>query len=147
MINFVGLDLATTSAFCVKCACDVIPRFGCGRVSLVVRVSDRGWHETSSNSVPQKTRRVICRELKRPPVGVVVRRGGCQLRCRPHHLTMVQNCEIRRQHPFTMIWFHSRHFLTGQGFLFVSQLKREYIHVRTYRVFPVYSFMTVFAQP
>ncbi|GFW34902.1 hypothetical protein TNCV_978401 [Trichonephila clavipes] len=48
----------------------------------------------SSSPVPPKTRRVgdrcceICRELKRPPVGVVVRRAGCQLRCRPLHLTM-----------------------------------------------------------
>ncbi|GFY12081.1 uncharacterized protein TNCV_4975811 [Trichonephila clavipes] len=31
--------------------------------------------------------------------GVVVRRGGCQLRCRPRHLTMVQNYVVRRQKP------------------------------------------------
>ncbi|GFT95887.1 uncharacterized protein TNCV_312261 [Trichonephila clavipes] len=31
--------------------------------------------------------------------GVVVRRGGCHLRCRPRHLTMVQNYEVRRQKP------------------------------------------------
>ncbi|GFX05775.1 hypothetical protein TNCV_5089651 [Trichonephila clavipes] len=31
--------------------------------------------------------------------GVVVRRGGCQLRCCPRHLTMVQNDEVRRQKP------------------------------------------------
>ncbi|GFV49889.1 transposable element Tcb1 transposase [Trichonephila clavipes] len=30
---------------------------------------------------------------------VVVRRGGCQLRCRPRHLTMVQNYVVRRQKP------------------------------------------------
>ncbi|GFW35177.1 uncharacterized protein TNCV_5067421 [Trichonephila clavipes] len=30
--------------------------------------------------------------------GVVVRRG-CQLRCRPRHLTMVQNYVVRRQKP------------------------------------------------
>ncbi|GFV77535.1 uncharacterized protein TNCV_1070641 [Trichonephila clavipes] len=30
--------------------------------------------------------------------GVVVRRGG-QLRCRPRHLTMVQNYVVRRQKP------------------------------------------------
>ncbi|GFU31737.1 hypothetical protein TNCV_1176141 [Trichonephila clavipes] len=31
--------------------------------------------------------------------GVVVRRGGCQFRCRPRHLTMVQNYVVRRQNP------------------------------------------------
>ncbi|GFU17123.1 uncharacterized protein TNCV_1853801 [Trichonephila clavipes] len=30
---------------------------------------------------------------------VVVRRGGCQLRYRPHHLTMVHNYVVRRQKP------------------------------------------------
>ncbi|GFS53746.1 hypothetical protein TNCV_731401 [Trichonephila clavipes] len=49
---------------------------------------------TSSSPVPLKTRRSdarsICRELKRSSrwCGMVVRRGGCQLRC---HLTMAQN--------------------------------------------------------
>ncbi|GFT52541.1 hypothetical protein TNCV_14981 [Trichonephila clavipes] len=38
-------------------------------------------------------------ELKRPPVGVVVRRVGRQLKCRPRHLTMVQNYVVRRQSP------------------------------------------------
>ncbi|GFV29504.1 uncharacterized protein TNCV_2728851 [Trichonephila clavipes] len=32
-------------------------------------------------------------------VGVVVRRGECQLRCHPRHLTMAQNCVVRRQKP------------------------------------------------
>ncbi|GFU01132.1 hypothetical protein TNCV_2834991 [Trichonephila clavipes] len=36
----------------------------------------------------------MCRKLKRFPVGVVVRKGGCQLRCHPHPLTMVQNCVV-----------------------------------------------------
>ncbi|GFS68239.1 hypothetical protein TNCV_5028551 [Trichonephila clavipes] len=51
---------------------------------------------TSSSPVPLKTRRVgerftqTYRELKRPPVGVVLTRGGSELRCRPRHLTMVQ---------------------------------------------------------
>ncbi|GFY19730.1 transposable element Tcb1 transposase [Trichonephila clavipes] len=31
--------------------------------------------------------------------GVVVRRGRCQLRCRPRHLTKVQNYVVRRQKP------------------------------------------------
>ncbi|GFX56679.1 hypothetical protein TNCV_494271 [Trichonephila clavipes] len=30
---------------------------------------------------------------------VEVRKGKCQLRCRPRHLTMVQNYEVRRQKP------------------------------------------------
>ncbi|GFU61361.1 hypothetical protein TNCV_530621 [Trichonephila clavipes] len=33
------------------------------------------------------------------PVGVEVRRGECQLRCRPRHLTMVQNDGVRRPKP------------------------------------------------
>ncbi|GFV06184.1 uncharacterized protein TNCV_1950351 [Trichonephila clavipes] len=62
---------------------------------------------TGSSPVPQKTRRVGQRctlNLSRAETssrwyGVVVRRGGCQLRCRPRHLTMVQNYVVRRQKP------------------------------------------------
>ncbi|GFS92905.1 uncharacterized protein TNCV_1162761 [Trichonephila clavipes] len=62
---------------------------------------------TSSSPVPLKTRRVGQRctlNLSRAETssrwcGVVVRRGGCQLRCRPRHLTMVQNYVVRRQKP------------------------------------------------
>ncbi|GFV77177.1 uncharacterized protein TNCV_444081 [Trichonephila clavipes] len=62
---------------------------------------------TGSNPVPLKTRRVGQRctlNLSRAETssrwcGVVVRRGGCQLRCRPRHLTMVQNYVVRRQKP------------------------------------------------
>ncbi|GFS85355.1 uncharacterized protein TNCV_75821 [Trichonephila clavipes] len=62
---------------------------------------------TSSIPVPLKTRRVGHRctlNLSRAETssrwcGVVVRRGGCQLRCRPRHLTMVQNYVVRRQKP------------------------------------------------
>ncbi|GFW92826.1 uncharacterized protein TNCV_1736191 [Trichonephila clavipes] len=56
---------------------------------------------TSSSPVPLKTRRVGQRctlNLSRAETsshwcGVVVRIGGCQLRFRPRHLTMVQNDE------------------------------------------------------
>ncbi|GFV48139.1 uncharacterized protein TNCV_3554181 [Trichonephila clavipes] len=34
-------------------------------------------------------------KLQCPPVGVEVRRGGCQLRCHPRHMAMVQNDEVR----------------------------------------------------
>ncbi|GFV13556.1 uncharacterized protein TNCV_67591 [Trichonephila clavipes] len=59
---------------------------------------------TGSNPVPLKTRRVgqLCTlNLSRAETssrwcGVVVRRGGCQLRCRPRHLTMDQNYVVRR---------------------------------------------------
>ncbi|GFV61709.1 uncharacterized protein TNCV_188671 [Trichonephila clavipes] len=69
---------------------------GCG--SPVVKVSNHGRHVMSSIQVPLKTRRVGQRctlNLSRAETssrwcGVVVRRGGCQLRCRPRHLTMVQ---------------------------------------------------------
>ncbi|GFU65782.1 uncharacterized protein TNCV_5059161 [Trichonephila clavipes] len=62
---------------------------------------------TSSIPVPLKTRRVGQRctlNLSRAETssrwcGVGVRRGGCQLRCRPRHLTMVQNYVVRRQKP------------------------------------------------
>ncbi|GFV81493.1 uncharacterized protein TNCV_52171 [Trichonephila clavipes] len=62
---------------------------------------------TGSSPVPLKTRRVGQRctlNLSRAKTssrwcGVVVRRGGCQLRCRPRHLTMVQNYVVRRQKP------------------------------------------------
>ncbi|GFX13027.1 uncharacterized protein TNCV_2356831 [Trichonephila clavipes] len=62
---------------------------------------------TSSSPVPLKTRRVGQRcslNLSRAKTssrwfGEVVRRGGCQLRCRPRHLTMVQNYVVRRQKP------------------------------------------------
>ncbi|GFV93528.1 uncharacterized protein TNCV_1988411 [Trichonephila clavipes] len=62
---------------------------------------------TSSSPVPLKTRRVGYRctlNLSRAETsshwcGVVVRRRGCQLRCRPRHLTMVQDYVVRRQKP------------------------------------------------
>ncbi|GFU14709.1 uncharacterized protein TNCV_4228651 [Trichonephila clavipes] len=63
---------------------------------------------TSSSPVPLKTHRIGQRctlNLSRAETssrwcGVVVRRGGaCQLRCRPRHLTMVQNYLVRRQKP------------------------------------------------
>ncbi|GFW78997.1 uncharacterized protein TNCV_214301 [Trichonephila clavipes] len=70
---------------------------GCG--SPVVKVSDHGRHVMSSSPVPLKTRRVGERctlNLSRAQTfsrwgGVVVRRGECQLRFRPHHVTMVRN--------------------------------------------------------
>ncbi|GFU61691.1 hypothetical protein TNCV_4611701 [Trichonephila clavipes] len=46
---------------------------------------------------PGDDARLICRKLKRPPVGVVVRRGGCQHRFHPRHMSMVQNYEVRPQ--------------------------------------------------
>ncbi|GFY35563.1 uncharacterized protein TNCV_196631 [Trichonephila clavipes] len=78
---------------------------GCG--SPVVKVMNHGRHVMSSSPVPLKTRRVGQRctlNLSRAETssrwcGVVVRRGRCQLRCRPRHLTMVQNYEARRQKP------------------------------------------------
>ncbi|GFU55222.1 uncharacterized protein TNCV_427221 [Trichonephila clavipes] len=78
---------------------------GCG--SPVVRVSDHGRYVMSSSPVPLKTRRVGQRctlnrsraETSSSWCGVVVRRGRCELRCRPRHLTMVQNYVVRRQKP------------------------------------------------
>ncbi|GFU91451.1 uncharacterized protein TNCV_2542191 [Trichonephila clavipes] len=76
-----------------------------GRGSQMVKVSDRGWLVSSLSPVPLKTRRVGERytlNLSRAQTsshwcGVVVKRGRCQLRCRPRHLTTVQNYEVNRQ--------------------------------------------------
>ncbi|GFT25198.1 uncharacterized protein TNCV_180771 [Trichonephila clavipes] len=76
-----------------------------GHSSLVVKVSNRTWHVINSNPVPLKTRRVgeecaLNRSRARATShwsGVVVMRVGCQVACRPRHLTMVQNYEIRHQ--------------------------------------------------
>ncbi|GFV13869.1 uncharacterized protein TNCV_523481 [Trichonephila clavipes] len=75
----------------------------CG--SPVVKVSDHARHVMSSSPVPLKTRHVGQRctiNLSRAETsshwcGVVVMRGGYQLRCRSRHLTMVQNDEVRHQ--------------------------------------------------
>ncbi|GFV56273.1 uncharacterized protein TNCV_106291 [Trichonephila clavipes] len=76
---------------------------GCG--SPEVRVSDHGRRVMSSSPVPLKTRQVGQRctlNMSRAETsfrwcGVVVRRGGCQFRCRPPQLTMVQNYVVRHQ--------------------------------------------------
>ncbi|GFU63082.1 uncharacterized protein TNCV_4123221 [Trichonephila clavipes] len=62
---------------------------------------------TSSSTVSVKTRSVGQRcwlnlsraETSSRSCGVVVRRGGCQLRCRPRHLTIVQNYVVCRHKP------------------------------------------------
>ncbi|GFT99659.1 uncharacterized protein TNCV_1140521 [Trichonephila clavipes] len=62
---------------------------------------------TSLSPVPLETHRVGQRctlNLSRAETssrwcGVVVWRGACQLRCRPRHLTMVQNYVVRRKKP------------------------------------------------
>ncbi|GFU85324.1 uncharacterized protein TNCV_2386291 [Trichonephila clavipes] len=81
----------------------------CTRVcrSPVVKVSDHDRHAMSLSPIPQKTRRVGERctlNLSRAQTssrwcGEVVRRRGRQLKCRPRHLTMVQNYEVCRQKP------------------------------------------------
>ncbi|GFV24204.1 uncharacterized protein TNCV_2632081 [Trichonephila clavipes] len=79
--------------------------WGCG--NPVVKVSDHGRYVMSSSPVPLKTHRVGQRytlNLSRAETSsrwcaVVVRRGECQLRCRPRHLTMVQNDVVGRQKP------------------------------------------------
>ncbi|GFT11156.1 uncharacterized protein TNCV_1085031 [Trichonephila clavipes] len=69
--------------------------------NLVVKLSDSGWYMTSSSPVPLKNHRVRKRCTLNLPrdqtsfhwCGVVVSRGGCQLKCHPRHLAMVQNDE------------------------------------------------------
>ncbi|GFT43109.1 uncharacterized protein TNCV_5119691 [Trichonephila clavipes] len=81
-----------------------VPAQNFGRGSRVVYLAGI---VTSSSPVPLKTRRIEQRctlDLARAETssrwcGVVVRRWGCQLRCRPRHLTMVQNDVVRHQKP------------------------------------------------
>ncbi|GFU67043.1 uncharacterized protein TNCV_4968921 [Trichonephila clavipes] len=73
----------------------------------VVKVSDHDRHAMSSSPIPLKTHLVQQRctlNLSRAETSsrwcdVAVRRGRCQLGCRPRHLTMVQNYVVRRQKP------------------------------------------------
>ncbi|GFU91270.1 uncharacterized protein TNCV_4926001 [Trichonephila clavipes] len=70
-------------------------------------LSNRDWHVTSSNPEPLKNRLVGKRctvNLSRAETTsrwchVVVRRDGCQLRCRLRHLTMAQNFEVSHKTP------------------------------------------------
>ncbi|GFU74852.1 uncharacterized protein TNCV_4961801 [Trichonephila clavipes] len=84
-----------------------VPDFDVAAVAEWYRYRTVACFVTGSSPVPLKTRRVGQRctlNLSRAETssrwcGVVVRRGGCQLRCRPRHLTMVQNYVVRRQKP------------------------------------------------
>ncbi|GFX06926.1 hypothetical protein TNCV_1202411 [Trichonephila clavipes] len=66
-------------------------------------VSDRGLpcheFEPSTTKDPPCRAAMHVKSVESFPVGVVVRREGCQLRCHPRHLTMVQNYVVRRQKP------------------------------------------------
>ncbi|GFV49087.1 uncharacterized protein TNCV_236211 [Trichonephila clavipes] len=76
---------------------------------------------TRSSPLPQKIRRVGVRctlNLSRAQMssrwcGVVVWRGKCRLRCRPRHLTMFQNDEVRRQKPSFLLRVASSVALRG----------------------------------
>ncbi|GFU63127.1 hypothetical protein TNCV_3562491 [Trichonephila clavipes] len=86
----------------------VCPRGRCGRGYFVVKGRTRCRSVMRSSLVPLKTRRVGARcplNLSRTQTSyclydVLVRRHlMCQIRCRPLHLTMVQNSVVRRQKP------------------------------------------------
>ncbi|GFX09278.1 probable RNA-directed DNA polymerase from transposon X-element [Trichonephila clavipes] len=47
----------------------------------------------------EKSTAIIFTKKQSLPPPIIVRRGGCQLRCRPRHLTLVQNYVVRRQKP------------------------------------------------
>ncbi|GFV42949.1 uncharacterized protein TNCV_629621 [Trichonephila clavipes] len=75
---------------------------GCG--SLVVKVTDHGRHVMNSSPVPLKTRRVnerstlnLSRVQTSSRLCGVLGRRECLLRCRPRHLIIVQNNEVRHQ--------------------------------------------------
>ncbi|GFV59796.1 hypothetical protein TNCV_956951 [Trichonephila clavipes] len=65
----------------------------------------RGQRVTSSSLIPLKTHRVerlmyvksVVAQASYLQCSVEVKRGGCQLRCRPRHLTKIQNYEVYRQ--------------------------------------------------
>ncbi|GFS96240.1 transposon Tf2-9 polyprotein [Trichonephila clavipes] len=84
---------------------DPISRFGGGRGIRVVKVSGRGWpcHEFDPSTTKDPPCRAVMHvksvESSNVRYGVIVWRRECQLRCRPRHLTMVQNYEVRRQKP------------------------------------------------
>ncbi|GFS91907.1 uncharacterized protein TNCV_1930871 [Trichonephila clavipes] len=75
------------------------------RGNLLVKLLDRDWRIMRLSPVRLKIRRLGKRctlNLSRAQTfsrwcGVVVGRGGSQLRCCPHHLTMVQNDEVHRR--------------------------------------------------
>ncbi|GBN87709.1 hypothetical protein AVEN_131809-1 [Araneus ventricosus] len=82
----------------------MIHRVSRGRGDLVVR--SRLWGRRAPGSRPDSTEDPPCmgpvaRQIVRSGqtssrwCGVEVWRGGCQLRCRPRHLTAVQNYEVR----------------------------------------------------
>ncbi|GFW48592.1 uncharacterized protein TNCV_4241731 [Trichonephila clavipes] len=78
------------------------PRSGCGRLVIMA-----GGHVASSSPIPLKAHPVGARctlNLSKTQTsscwgGEEVRRGVFQLRCRPRHLTIVQNYEAGRQKP------------------------------------------------
>ncbi|GFY32318.1 hypothetical protein TNCV_3558261 [Trichonephila clavipes] len=93
------------------------------RGSLAVKVSDRGELVTNSSSVLLMTRRVGERctlNMSRVQAssrwcGVVVRRGRCQLRCRPRHLTrykstrfVAKSSRVAKQHDVNSITWIDR---------------------------------------
>ncbi|GFX03458.1 hypothetical protein TNCV_4634701 [Trichonephila clavipes] len=71
-INYLLERVACETYFCM--GAQELMKSG-GRGSRVVNVSDRGWpcyeFEPSTTKDPPSDARYICRELKRPPVGVV----------------------------------------------------------------------------
>ncbi|GFW82220.1 uncharacterized protein TNCV_5056951 [Trichonephila clavipes] len=101
----------------------------------------------SSNPVPLKTRRVGQRctlnlsraERSSRGCGVVVRRGGCQLRCRPRHLPwfkitwsvaksprVAEQCDV------------NKHSLTMGNYYLNSQCGHYFLHMMSILVNPSY---------
>ncbi|GFX62688.1 hypothetical protein TNCV_4868481 [Trichonephila clavipes] len=109
--NLVVFPWSETSSFGPRrrCSLEYLDlHYRSGRGSRMVKVSDHGWLAPSSSPVPLKF--PPCRGVMHiksvessnvlPLVWCgswVVERKGFQLRCRPRHLTMVQNNGVRRQ--------------------------------------------------
>ncbi|GFW97804.1 transposable element Tcb1 transposase [Trichonephila clavipes] len=64
---------------------------------------------TTNIAAHQVNSTLSCCQFPATYVGVVVRKGRCQLRCRSRHLTMVQTVEVRRQKP-SFIWIVQRQY-------------------------------------
>ncbi|GFY36418.1 hypothetical protein TNCV_3451231 [Trichonephila clavipes] len=107
-----------------------IPVRSCGHGSLMVKVSDRGWHVISSSPVTLKTRRVGQRwtlnlsraETSYRRCGVVVRREGSQLRTATAGSDVVQSGRPIFDDFFQHLWPYIGNNTTNVVFQMVKRL-------------------------
>ncbi|GFV37312.1 hypothetical protein TNCV_2699991 [Trichonephila clavipes] len=91
-MNFVGLDLTTSDRWHQKTTTTRIVRcYSFTRMQAELESSAIRLRKGTMHVEYVETQKLSCWW------GVEVRRGGCQLRCLPRHLTMVQKSEVCRQ--------------------------------------------------